>query len=160
MTNVLERSWLLVGVGDAARVLCDEPPGATVREQGRITGTTRDPARLALLRDSGLTPLHFEDSPAFFEALAKAAEGAAVLVSFPPGADSLDARVAAACASAAALVYVSSTGVYGDRRGVIDESTEATGEGEAARRRLAAEKTYRSVGGMILRAPALYDETR
>jgi NAD dependent epimerase/dehydratase family enzyme len=151
------RRWLLVGVGNAARVLAAQHPAAS--REGRITGTTRSLDKLAALRAAGIVPLHFDASPGFFERLHEAAAGARVLVSFPPSTDDLDTPVAAACASAAALVYVSSTGVYGERRGVIDEHTEPTGESESARRRLAAERTYRSVGATILRAPALYEAT-
>lgn len=157
-TTTTARRWLLVGVGDAARTLCASHPDHLA--QRLVTGTTRSAEKLDSLRKNGLAPLLFDGTPRFFDELRDEAAGARVLVSFPPATDPAEeTRVAEACASASAIVYISSTGVFGDRRGVIDHDTvaEASGQGEAARRRLAAEAIYRSVGATILRAPALYD---
>jgi nucleoside-diphosphate-sugar epimerase len=144
---------LLLGVGDTAQALvAGLPSGRTV------VGTTRDPARFPALAALGVRPLRFENSPGFFAELAEHAAGADVLVSFPPDA-AVDGQVAFACRGARALVYVSSTGVYGRHAGRVDHLTEPSPDGPVAAARLAAETTYRAVGGRVLRAPALYGLT-
>jgi len=83
-----------------------------------------------------------------------------VVVCFPPDGET-DARVAPAVAGAAAIAYVSSTGVYGARRGTIDDATPVD-EAPAPRmaRLLAAEDTWRAVGATVLRCPAIYGPDR
>ena len=83
-----------------------------------------------------------------------------VVVAFPPD-DRTDARVARALRGARSVVYVSSTGVYGDRRGHIDDTTEVPRPpAERARRILDAEAAYRAVGGTVLRCPGIYGPER
>lgn len=135
---------LLVGVGQAAEATARLARGRT------IVGTTRDAAKLPRLAALGITPVPFDPS-----ALEAAAEGADVLVSFPPDGVT-DARVAPLLEAAAAVVYVSSTGVYGRHAGRVDERTVPDPEGQKAERRLAAEVAYRGVSARVLRVPALY----
>jgi nucleoside-diphosphate-sugar epimerase len=64
-------------------------------------------------------------------------------------------------AGAASIAYVSSTGVYGDRRGVIDDTTPIPAPvGERAQRILDAEALYRAAGATILRCPGIYGPER
>lgn len=82
-----------------------------------------------------------------------------VVVTFPPDGFT-DGVVARELASAAAVTYVSSTAVYGKLRGHIDDMTpvpEPTGRAVA---RLAAESTYRALGGTVLRCPGIYGRDR
>ena len=89
-------------------------------------------------------------------AVRRAAEGAHVLVSFPPDGSS-DAEFAALCTNAAGVTYLSSTAVYAS--GVVTEATPATAEGERAQLRLAAEAAWQKVGASIVRLPAFYGNT-
>lgn len=88
-----------------------------------------------------------------------------VVIAFPPDG-STDARIAPSLARAAAITYVSSTGVYGDQRGEVDDTTPvpaASGEGttpDRGTRIIAAEEIYRRAGGTVLRCPGLYGRDR
>ncbi len=83
-----------------------------------------------------------------------------VVVAFPPDART-DARVAPALRGACSVAYVSSTGVYGERRGLVDDTTEVPRPpGERARRILDAEVAYRAAGATVLRCPGIYGPER
>lgn len=82
-----------------------------------------------------------------------------VVITFPPDGHT-DARVAPSLGAAAAVTYVSSTGVYGALRGHIDDATPtppATGRSAA---RLEAEALYRQQGATVLRCPGIYGPDR
>lgn len=80
-----------------------------------------------------------------------------VVVTFPPDGET-DARIAV---EAGAITYVSTTGVYGDRRGVIDDTTPVTDAPTVAiARRLEAEQIWRARGATVLRCPAIYGPDR
>jgi nucleoside-diphosphate-sugar epimerase len=85
--------------------------------------------------------------------------GASVLVAFPPDGRT-DPIIAAALAPAARVVYVSTTGVYGAHRGHVDEATPVDPAEPRASERLAAERIYRDVGAIALRAAGIYGPGR
>lgn len=82
-----------------------------------------------------------------------------VVVSFPPDGRT-DARMAALMESARRIVYVSSTGVYGETRGRIDNETPAAPNDDTGRLRLVAEDSWRSAGATVVRAPGIYGPGR
>ncbi|MBI4954700.1 MAG: hypothetical protein HY908_21950 [Myxococcales bacterium] len=83
-----------------------------------------------------------------------------VVVAFPPDGET-DLRVAAALGAAAAVSYVSTTGVYGATRGLVDDATPVPPPADARTASvLAAERAYRSVGGTVLRCPGIYGPDR
>jgi nucleoside-diphosphate-sugar epimerase len=120
--------------------------------------TTRSPERAeALTRlgfDARLTAALSADVVA-----ALVPRGARVLVTFPPDGET-DAAIAPALARARAVVYLSSTAVYGDAAGRIDEATPVDPAAPRAAARLAAEDAYRAAGGVILRAVVIYGPGR
>ena len=125
-----------------------------------VAATTRSAARAESLRALGVTPLL---SPALDPgALASHVDHATlVLITMPPAPGSnLDASIAPSLASARALAYVSSTGVYGDASGRVDESTRVDRDAPRAGARLDAEEAWRGVGAAIVRAPAIYGPGR
>ncbi len=133
---------LFLGVGPLARAIRAAAPPAPA------TGTSRRPpdARFG----GGLAHADPADEPT----VARAAEGAHVVVTFPPDG-ATDARLARTVRGARAIVYASSTAVYGS--GVIDEATPVTTRpSEAQARRLEAEAAWRGVGASVVRLPALY----
>jgi nucleoside-diphosphate-sugar epimerase len=96
-----------------------------------------------------------------------------VVAAFPPPrkghSDPRSARLAAALAAgrAARAVYLSTTGVYGDRGGAVVSETDAVAPGtERARRRLDAEARWRRLGRggrcrvSILRVAGIYGPGR
>jgi nucleoside-diphosphate-sugar epimerase len=95
-----------------------------------------------------------------YEALAPHVdESTALIVSFPPDGSS-DARLAPLARRAHAGAYVSSTGVYGDTRGRIDDSTPAAPDSARNALRVAAENAWRAQGASVLRVGAIYGPFR
>lgn len=163
------RRLLIVGFGDVA-----------ARAVGRLTsafhvyGLTRRAERMQALRALGVTPLFGDlDRPATLGRLAGLAH--CVLHFAPPqGEGEVDLRTRHLLAALdrgrmlpQRLVYISTTGVYGDCGGArIDETRRpAPGTGRASRR-LSAERQLRAWGKRrgvwvsILRAPGIYAAER
>lgn len=156
MTGVTVERVLVLGAGYAGSAVL-----RLARERGlRAVGNVRSAARAERLAAEG------------FEVLRRGAldasigehvdEATHVVVAFPPDGVT-DARVAAApgLARAAAVTYVSSTGVYGDVRGVVDDATPTPPRPtERARKLLVAEAEYLVRGAVVLRAPGIYGPDR
>lgn len=112
---------------------------------------------LTLDLDSGIDPVDFT--------------GELVYYSVPPAPQARDARLDrfldAVSGPPKRLVYLSTTGVYGDRDGGrVDEDTPPAPQTERAARRLAAEKAVRAwsesrgVSWCVLRLPGIYGPGR
>ncbi len=123
-----------------------------------VLATTRSEARAEALRAIGVTPL-------LASALDARGIGPSVdpstrlLVTFPPDGET-DRAIAPAASRARAIVYVSSTGVYGEARGRVDEDTPLDLRAPRAAARFFAEQTWRDAGGAVVRAPAIYGPGR
>lgn len=130
------------------------------RAQGRsVLATVRTEARAAGLRDDGFSVLV---APRLEPAELMPHVGAAtqVVIAFPPDGET-DRPIAESLRRARAITYVSSTGVYGDRCGVIDDTTPLPDvPSPRAARILAAEQCYRAVGATVLRCPGIYGPDR
>ncbi|HEX7665946.1 MAG TPA: NAD(P)H-binding protein [Polyangiaceae bacterium] len=138
--------------------------GGTVARLARSEGesvvaTVRSEERAAPLRLDGFEvvvadPLDAEAIAAFVD------EKTHVIVTFPPDGET-DARVAPHFARAAAITYLSSTGVYSGVSGVVDDTTPLpAAPSETARTTLAAEDAWRNVGATVLRSPGIYGADR
>lgn len=124
----------------------------------RVLASTRSAAHAAELAALGIEArvLPHLDAAAT-SALVPA--GADVLITFPPDGVT-DAQIAPALGAARALVYISSTAVYGEAAGAIDERVPVDPSAPRAAARLAAEEAYRAQGAVILRAAAIYGPGR
>jgi nucleoside-diphosphate-sugar epimerase len=143
---------VLLGVGQTASWVEKLAPYGT-----RFYGTTRDAAKASDIKNKGIAPILISPWQDEVEAkLAECCKGSDVLVSFPPDGET-DERLARLCSNARSIIYISSTGVYGQMSGVIDESTEVDATNPNALERLKAEKTWLEIGASVLRAPGLYD---
>lgn len=142
-----------------------------LRPQGwRIAASCRRPQDAARLRAAGVKPVALDDPDRLAAALA---ETQAILISAPPTADGCPAlpvlvpAIARAGAFPDWIGYLSTTGVYGDRRGrwVFETSRLAAQSVEGARR-VGAERDWAEVGrGMGLtiaafRLPGIYGPGR
>jgi nucleoside-diphosphate-sugar epimerase/GNAT superfamily N-acetyltransferase len=127
---------------------------AEARAGRDVLAATRDAARRQELERAGARVTSLED------ALARTA-GAHAVISVPPEAG-LDARIAEALARhrPARLVYLSSTGVYGGARGLVDEDTPVEPASASARGRIEAESRYLPLGAMVLRVAGIYGPGR
>lgn len=123
-----------------------------------VTGTVRkEGTALRSLRTMGLDLLVAPQLTA--DLIAPRVEGADVLVTFPPDGRT-DEALAAVMGRARAVVYVSSTGVYGERVGRIDEDTPTDAREPKAAARLHAETVWRDAGATVLRAAGIYGPGR
>lgn len=158
---------LIVGCGDvglrAARVL---------GRQVRLLALTSSPARAPLLRAAGAMPLAGDlDDDATLARLAGLATHVLHLAP-PPAHGEQDPRTAALAHALArrtrprALVYVSTSGVYGDCGGAwVSETHPVAPATPRALRRVHAEEALRALGRLgvrvgILRAPGIYAADR
>jgi nucleoside-diphosphate-sugar epimerase len=159
---------LIVGCGDvglrAARLL---------RARAHFYGLLRSPDRRDVLRAAGIVPVLGDlDDRRSLMRLAGLADGVLHLAP-PPGEGETDPRtrnlIAALSLSSLprTLVYVSTSGVYGDCQGeLVAETRPARPHNARARRRQDAERQLRAWAGgsgvrlSILRAPGIYAEDR
>jgi nucleoside-diphosphate-sugar epimerase len=155
---------LIVGCGDVGlRVLRALSPG------WRVLALTSQPARRAELRAAGATPLVGNlDDPATLGRLGALAD-AVLMLAPPPAEGARDTRsrhllqALARGGTVRRLVYVGTTGVYGDAGGAwLDETSPLRPTTARARRRVDAEALWRWAGrrsGMavtLLRVPGIY----
>jgi len=156
---------LILGCGDVGLRLL-----ALLKHRFRVFAVTSQPARCAELRAAGAIPLVADlDQPATLARLARLAQ-IVVHLAPPHSAGEKDQRsrnLAAILPERATLVYISTTGVYGDCGGaLIDETQVLAPHNGRARRRVDAEQVLRAWarrrGGhlAILRVPGIYAAER
>ena len=141
-----------------------------VRDRFRVFAVTSSSERCAALRAAGAVPIVANlDQRASLQRLKHLARHIVHLAP-PPGQGSLDSRsrrLAAILPDGARLVYVSTTGVYGNCEGArIDETRPVAPRNARAVRRVDAERVLRDwarrSGSMlaIVRAPGIYARER
>ena len=160
---------LIVGSGDVARRILSRLP-----RPDRVHALVRDAARAAEWRQAGAKPVLADlDDRASLMRLAGLADVVLHLAP-PPGEGPRDTRTRNLLAALGQskslprqLVYVSTTGVYGDCDGAaIDETRRLHPESARAGRRVDAERQLRAWGKRhgvavsILRAPGIYAADR
>jgi len=160
---------LIVGCGDVAKRLIP-----LLRGRCRIYALSRNPRHLAPLRALGVTPVRGDlDAPETLAALAGLAHDVVHLAP-PPNRGTRDTRTAHLIAALAKgrslpqqLVYISTSGVYGDCGGeLVAETRPPRPLTERARRRADAEHQLREWGRrsgvrvVILRVPGIYAADR
>ena len=156
---------LILGCGDVGMRLLP-----LVRERFRVFAVTSNPERCGQLRAAGAIPMIADlDMPHTLRRLSGLARHVVHLA--PPQSEGLqDTRtrhLAAVLPPGARVVYVSTTGVYGDCGGaLIDETRTVAPHNARARRRVDAEQVLRAwalrAGGgvSILRVPGIYARER
>ncbi len=159
---------LIVGCGDIGLRLAKALPSPV-----HLLALTSSPERVAMLRARGITPLLGDlDSPSTLRRLAGLATRVVHLAP-PPGQGGGDPRTLALVRTLRlrrlpkALVYGSTSGVYGDCQGDVATETKALNpETERARRRYFAEYLVRNLGRgaairtNVLRIPGIYAPDR
>jgi nucleoside-diphosphate-sugar epimerase len=159
------KRWLIVGAGDVARRMAP-----LLRGRCHLFSLCRDAASARLWRTLGAIPLMGDlDDPGSLGRLPGLADG--VFHFAPPPSDTpgdprtrnLVAALERGHSLPQRLVYISTTGVYGDCQGAwIDECRPVNPGTERARRRVSAEAQLRAFGRRtacsvaILRAPGIY----
>lgn len=144
-----------------------------LKERCRLFGMARRKERFGALRGAGIVPMLADlDEPRSLRRLAGLADTVLHLAP-PPGSGARDTRTRQLLAVLSRdtppkrLVYVSTSGVYGDCGGALVSETRALNpQTERAMRRVDAEREIRSwaarngVAAMILRVPAIYAADR
>ena len=160
---------LIVGCGDVG-----ERVGTAWRRRGAtVRGLVRTPERAAALRALNIAPCIADlDDPQSLRALGTG-DALVYYLAPPPAAGLRDTRMQAflealpADAPPRRVVYISTTGVYGDRAGEwVDEDTPASPGADRARRRLDAETALLEWGRragvpvVVLRVAGIYGPGR
>lgn len=151
---VSDRPLVILGCGFTGAVAA-----TLARAEGRlVVATTRSADSLDSLVSKGIsahvTPTL--DAPALDRL---GVEGADVLVTLPPDGRT-DRAIAGALRAARSIVYLSTTGVFGAARGVINEQTPVDARTDKAQARLEAEEIYRELGATVLRCAGIYGPFR
>lgn len=151
---------VIVGCGDVGLRIV-----ARVHRRFRILALTSSPERVPALRAAGAVPIvgNLDD-----RASLRRLRGLApwlIHLAPPPNSGRTDPRtrhlLAALAGSARRLVYISTTGVYGDHGGaLIDETARPQPANDRAVRRLDAERYMRAAGAAVLRVPGIYAHDR
>jgi nucleoside-diphosphate-sugar epimerase len=160
---------LIIGCGDVAL-----RAAALLRGRYRLYGLIRDPRQAPALRAAGITPIVGDlDRPATLCRLAGLGEW--LLHSAPPSAESPTDRRSARLGAVLSkgrmvpqrLIYISTSGVYGDCGGAtVAETRPLNPQTVRAARRMDAERRLRRWGRRsgarvaILRAPGIYAAER
>ena len=163
------RRILIIGCGDVAlRML------PLLRGRYRVYALSHSPGRFGLLRALGVVPVKGDlDDPQSLDAVAGLAQDV-VHFAPPPGSGDRDTRTRHLIAALARgksvpqqLVYISTSGVYGDCRGeLVFETRPTRPQTDRARRRADAEQRLREWGARsgvrvsILRVPGIYAADR
>jgi nucleoside-diphosphate-sugar epimerase len=156
---------LIVGCGDVGMRLLP-----LVRDRYRVFAVTSNPGRCAELRAAGAVPIVADlDVPHTLARLSRLAR-LVVHMAPPKGEGACDTRtrhLAHALAPGTRLVYLSTSGVYGDCQGaLVDETRTVAPHNPRARRRVDAERTLRAWGKTsgssvaIIRVPGIYAADR
>lgn len=163
------RRLLIIGCGDIGLRLAK-----ALRGRWRIYALTHSHDRVSILRAEGVMPVSGDlDHPETLVRIAGLAQDVVHLAP-PPGSGTRDTRTINLIRALAKggslpqrLVYISTSGVYGDCGGdVIDETRRALPSSDRARRRLDAERQMRAWGAetgvqvSILRVPGIYSAAR
>jgi hypothetical protein len=146
-----DNKLVLLGVGQVAyHVAC-------LASGYRLIGTTRNKDKIQSLQANGITSFLIENDFTFQQQidLTNILTNAYVLVSFPPDEDS-DKFFSSLCSESKRIIYISSTSVYGQYHGIVDETTQTDWQNTRSKLRLEAEKYWLEKGAIILRAPGLY----
>jgi nucleoside-diphosphate-sugar epimerase len=122
-----------------------------------VLGVVRSEESAAALRARGVEATTADAVTVASECVGTATHA---LVTFPP-AGATDAALARMLARARAVSYLSTTGVYEDLEGVIDDTTPLPPQSSTKYTAvLAAEAAYRAVGAAVLRSPGIYGAER
>jgi nucleoside-diphosphate-sugar epimerase len=178
----VRRQLLVVGAGNVGTRVLQQLRSLPCALRWRATALVRSPASAASAQQAGATVLRadLDDRARLRLALGKkriSAISAVIHLAPPPGTGARDSRTRqllraivqaprGCFAKALRIVYVSTSGVYGDCGGAsVGESRQVMPFNTRARRRVDAERAVQRIArrrgwhATILRAPGIYDAT-
>jgi nucleoside-diphosphate-sugar epimerase len=150
---------LIIGCGDVGLRIVSR-----VRDRWRVLALTSSASRVPQLRAAGVVPLVGNlDDAASLRRLRSLAPWLIHLAPPPERGrtDPRTRRLANRLRTVKRAVYISTTGVYGDRGGAwLDETAPPRPASERGTRRLDAERQMRAIGAAVLRVPGIYAHDR
>ena len=165
----MDRACLIAGCGYVGRRLATR-----MRPAWQVAALARSPVTVETLRADGIDAREVDlDAGQLPPDIASAAHGAAVAyLAPPPDTGTTDPRIERFLAALgrsrpAVLLYMSTTGVYGDKAGApVDETSPVAPGNDRSLRRVAAEQAVRGWCGargvrwVVLRVPGIYGPDR
>jgi len=165
----MDQSCLIVGCGYTGLRLARR-----LHPLWHVSATARSDSAAASLAATGITVVRADlDAPPAPGSLAQVVDGAAIAyLAPPPDTGATDPRLenllaALGLARPSVLLYMSTTGVYGDTRGgMVTEDSPLAPSNDRSRRRVAAETAARTWCGargvrcVVLRVPGIYGPGR
>lgn len=154
MTDPPDQADVVVfGAGYTGSRVCE----LAVRRGSQVVAVVRSENSARSLTGRGFA---ISSQPAPVVARAVVGSKTHAIISFPPD-EATDVPLAAELAAARAVSYLSTTGVYQDIEGVVNDATELPPNPTPKYRRvLDAEATYRAIGAAVLRSPGIYGPER
>jgi nucleoside-diphosphate-sugar epimerase len=144
---------VVFGAGFTGGEVCE----AALRRGLTVLGVVRSEESAAALRARGVDVTTADAATVAAQSVGTTTHA---IVTFPPAAVT-DAALAPLLAGARAVSYLSTTGVYEDLEGVIDDTTPLPAvPAPKYAAVLAAEAHYRAVGAAVLRSPGIYGAER
>lgn len=148
----------IFGLGYSAQAVAR----AAMRAGFSVSGTTRNPQKVAALEAAGIRTYLMDASPQWNSQIEAAlGEATHLLSSVPPqeGGDVVLPLITGykPLATDHWLGYFSTTGVYGDYQGAwVDETSELRPNNARLRRRVEAEAVWQALGGNVFRLAGIY----
>lgn len=153
LCSVLGLDVVVFGAGFAGSAVCEAALGRGLT----ALGVVKSEASASRLRERGVKASTDEVVRVAREHVGRATHAIVTFPAVAPIAETL----APLLAGARAVSYLSTTGVYGDLEGVIDDDTalpaQSTPKYAAV---LEAERQFRAVGAAVLRSPGIYGAER
>ncbi len=144
---------VVFGAGFTGGKVCD----AALARGSTVLGVVRSADSAAALRARGVDVTTADAAVVAAQAVGPTTHA---VVTFPP-APTTDAGLAPLLTRARAVSYLSTTGVYEDLEGVIDDATALPADPSPKYAAvLAAEAQYRAVAAAVLRSPGIYGAER
>src|SRR6478752_8907125 len=144
---------VVFGAGFTGSAVCS----AAQRRGLSVVGVVRSETSAAELRTRGVEATTHDCAQVAREAVGADTHA---IVTFPATAPG-ELEFAPLLARARAVSYLSTTGVYEDLEGVIDDATALPASSSPKYAAvLAAERAFRAVGRAVLRSPGIYGATR
>lgn len=144
---------VVFGAGFTGSAVCE----AALARGLSVLGVVRSPESVGVLQARGIAA-----TTDVCEVVAREQVGPAThaIVTFP-AASAAELVFAPSLAAARAVSYLSTTGVYEDLEGVVDDTTPLPSAPSPKYQAIrAAEQAFRAVGGAVLRSPGIYGADR
>lgn len=148
-----EKTLLFLGFGNLARFVFQACAGYKT-----LYATTRGGAKLEELFSKSIEPIFVDPQSVqnCLDGISEAGKGARVLVTFPPDGVT-DELLSGRLVDCQKVVYISSTSVYGNHTGIVNELSDVDRDCQRAQLRIEAERLWSArCSAVVLRAPALY----